>query len=31
MKKKDILIVDDDKDLALITKDLLEDYEYSVE
>lgn len=31
MKKKDILIVDDDKDLASITKDLLEDYEYSVE
>lgn len=31
MKKRDILIVDDDKDLASITKDLLEDYEYSVE
>lgn len=31
MRKKDILIVDDDKDLASITKDLLEDYEYSVE
>ncbi len=28
MKKKDILIVDDDKDLAMITKDLLEDYKY---
>jgi len=31
MNKKDILIVDDDKDLAYITKDLLEDYEYTVE
>jgi len=31
MKKRDILIVDDDIDLASITKDLLEDYEYSVE
>lgn len=31
MKTKDILIVDDDKSLAMITKDLLEDYKYSVE
>jgi len=28
---KDILIVDDDSALAMITKDLLEDYEYSVD
>lgn len=31
MVKKDILIVDDDKDLAMIAKDLLEDYGYQVE
>ena len=31
MKKRDILIIDDDVDLASITKELLEDYEYSVE
>jgi DNA-binding response OmpR family regulator len=31
MLKKDILIVDDDKDLATITKDMLEDYGYLVE
>lgn len=31
MTKKDILIVDDDMDLAMITRDLLEDYGYSVE
>lgn len=31
MTKKDILIVDDDLDLAMITRDLLEDYRYSVE
>lgn len=31
MIKKDILIVDDDKDLAAITRDVLEDYGYLVE
>jgi len=31
MEKRDILIIDDDVDLASITKELLEDYEYSVE
>ena len=31
MKKKDILIIDDDVDLASITKELLEDYKYFVE
>ena len=31
MKRRDILIVDDDIDLASITKELLEDYEYLVE
>ena len=31
MKKRDILIIDDDVDLALITKELLEDYKYFVE
>lgn len=31
MIKKDILIVDDDMDLAMITKDLLEYHGYSVE
>lgn len=31
MHTKDILIVDDDSALAMITKDLLEDYEYSVD
>ena len=31
MKKRDILIIDDDVDLASITKELLEDYKYFVE
>ncbi len=31
MNKKDILIVDDDNDLGMITKDTLEDHGYSVE
>lgn len=29
-EKKNILITDDDKDLAMITSDMLEDYGYSV-
>jgi DNA-binding response OmpR family regulator len=31
MKKQEILIVDDDKDLAMITGDMLEDYGYQVQ
>ncbi|MGB4661192.1 MAG: response regulator transcription factor [Mobilitalea sp.] len=31
MQTKDILIVDDDSELAMITKDMLEDYKYSVD
>jgi DNA-binding response OmpR family regulator len=31
MKKKDILIIDDDRELAMITRDALEDYGLSVE
>lgn len=31
MDKKDILIIDDDKDLGMITSDVLEDHGYSVE